>query len=277
MKAFLAIAVEAARRARDANLRRPLVILATADEESSMHGAKALVAAGTRLGRQAVIGEPTGLRPVRMHKGILMEGIHVIGRSGHSSNPALGANAIEGLHAVISALVAWRETLARRYRNDAFEVPYPTLNLGHVHGGDNANRICGDCQLHVDLRSLPGMDTNELREELREQVRAALAGTPFRLDFEPLFDGIPALETPAATAIVAAAEALTGEPAGAVAFGTEGPYFRRLGLDTLILGPGDIDLAHQPDEYLDASRIAPTLDLLGRLIERFCGEPVADA
>ncbi|HCB14772.1 MAG TPA: acetylornithine deacetylase, partial [Gammaproteobacteria bacterium] len=88
MKSFLALAIEAAREFATHALHQPLVILATADEESSMHGARALAAAGQPLGRHAVIGEPTGLQPVRMHKGILMEAIRLEGRSGHSSNPA---------------------------------------------------------------------------------------------------------------------------------------------------------------------------------------------
>ncbi|HUM91301.1 MAG TPA: M20/M25/M40 family metallo-hydrolase, partial [Candidatus Competibacter sp.] len=108
MKSFLALAIEAAREFSARDLRQPLVILATADEESSMGGARALAAAGQPLGRHAVIGEPTGLRPVRMHKGILMEAIRLEGRSGHSSNPALGASALEGMHQVIGELLHWR-------------------------------------------------------------------------------------------------------------------------------------------------------------------------
>jgi len=98
MKSFLALAIEAAREFSVRDLRQPLVVLATADEESSMSGARALAAANRPLGRHAVIGEPIGLKPIRMHKGILMEAIRLEGRSGHSSNPALGASALEGMH-----------------------------------------------------------------------------------------------------------------------------------------------------------------------------------
>lgn len=270
MKAFLAIAIEAARRAGEASLAAPLTILATADEESSMCGAKALLDRGASPGEFAIIGEPTGLRPVRMHKGIMMDAIAIHGRSGHSSDPSLGANAMEAAYTVIGELLAWREEIRQRESNDAFAVPYATLNLGYIHGGDNPNRICGDCEIHIDLRPLPGMETDGLREELQARVRSALRDTPFELQFRVLFDGIPALETPAGTAIVAAAEALTDQASEAVAFGTEGPYLQKLGTETVILGPGDIAQAHQPDEYLLLDRIPRTLGILAKMIDRFC-------
>lgn len=273
MKSFLALAIEAAREFSARDLRQPLVILATADEESSMGGARALAAAGQPLGRHAVIGEPTGLRPVRMHKGILMEAIRLEGRSGHSSNPALGASALEGMHQVIGELLRWRTELQARYRNPLFEVDVPTLNLGRIHGGDNPNRICADCELHIDIRPLPGMALTELRDVLHQRLGRLLSDGELKLSFEPLFPGIEALETPAAAAIVQAAEDLTGAPAGVVGFGTEGPYLNALGMETVILGPGSVDCAHQPDEFLPLATLQPTLDLLRGLIGRFCVEP----
>ncbi len=270
MKSFLALAIEAARAFDPTQFKQPLIVLATADEESSMRGAQALVDAGRSLGRLAVIGEPTGLRPVRMHKGIMMEAIRVTGRSGHSSNPDLGANALEGMYRVLGEILKWRTELQARYRNSLFEVPVPTLNLGHIHGGDNPNRICGDCELHIDIRPLPGMGLEELRASLRQRLTQALDHSELQLSFTPLFDGIEAMETPAASAIVQATEELTGHRAEAVAFGTEAPYFQRLGMETVVLGPGHIEQAHQPDEYLDLDTLEPTVDLLQRLIDRFC-------
>ena len=270
MKSFFALALEAVRGIDAKQLKRPLILLATADEESSMSGAKALVDADTRLGRYAIIGEPTGLKPVRMHKGISMESIRLTGQSGHSSNPALGNNALEGMYKVIGNILAWRNELQQRYRNSLFTVEVPTLNLGHIHGGDNPNRICGCCELQFDLRPLPGMDLHTLRAELQQRLEQELAESQLKLEMIPLFDGIPAMETPAGSRIVKAAEALTGRPAGAVAFGTEAPYLRDLGIETLILGPGDIDQAHQPDEYLGLERISPTINLLQLVIKQFC-------
>ncbi len=272
MKGFLALAIEAARDLDAASLREPLVFLATADEETGMAGAKALARNGKPPGRFAVIGEPTGLRPVRMHKGIMMDAIRVQGRSGHSSDPTLGASALEAMHKVMGGLLDWREELQAAHRNPLFAVPFPTLNLGHIHGGDNPNRICGDCELQLDLRPLPGMSLSELRAMLRKRVHQAVRNDDVQVRIEALSDGIAAMETEADSTIVRAAESITGRTAEAVAFGTEAPYFRQLGMETIVLGPGDIAQAHQPDEFLSMDRVEPTVQLLRKLIHRFCVE-----
>ncbi|MBI5137245.1 MAG: acetylornithine deacetylase [Nitrospirae bacterium] len=270
MKGFFPLAIEAVRGLDAGRLTTPLIVLATADEETSMSGAKALVAAGRPAARHAVIGEPTSLKPVHLHKGIMMEAIHITGRSGHSSDPSQGVNALDAMYRVLGELMDWRARLAERYTDARFKVPVPTLNLGHIHGGDNPNRICPDCTLHIDLRPLPGMAIEALRAELQERVTHAVRGSGATVRFEALFDGVPPLETPRTAPIVRAAEELTGTPAGAVTFGTEGPFLTAMGMDTVILGPGDLAQAHQPDEYLALDRIAPTIDLLRNLAHRFC-------
>jgi acetylornithine deacetylase len=272
MKAFLALAIEAAASFPASQLKEPLILVATADEESSMAGARALVESRRPQARYAIIGEPTGLRPVRMHKGIIMEAIHLKGRSGHSSDPALGNSALEGMHKVLGELLRWRKELQASNRNTLFKVPVPTLNLGHIHGGDNPNRICGDCELHIDLRPLPGMEIGALRETMQTRLQQVTEDTGLQLSCHSLFEGTPAMETPAGSEIVRSTEELTGYAAGAVAFGTEGPYFNQMGINTVVLGPGDIDQAHQPDEYLAVERIEPTIELLRKLIGRFCIE-----
>ncbi|NCA69306.1 MAG: acetylornithine deacetylase [Sphingobacteriia bacterium] len=270
MKSFFALAIEAARAFTAADLTRPLIILATADEESAMHGARALVAAARPLGRHALIGEPTGLRPVRLNKGVMGESIRLIGRSGHASDPALGVSALDGMHAVMGELLRWRQELKEQSSHPGFRIPYPTLNLGHIHGGDNPNRICGECELHLDLRLLPGQQASEMRAEIARRVAPVAERSGLRWTVRPLFESIPAGETSAEAAIVRAAEQLSGHPAESVSFGTEAPFLNQLGMETVVLGPGDIAQAHQPDEYLAIERITPTLDLLRALIERFC-------
>ena len=270
MKGFFAVVLEAIRDLELSKLKHPLVLLATADEESSMCGAKSILQAQRRLGRHAVIGEPTNLKPIRMHKGIAMESIRVSGSSGHSSNPALGNNALEGMHKVMGELLAWRSELQKRFVNPLFEVQTPTLNLGHIHGGDNPNRICGHCELHFDIRPLPGMNLDELRGELDQRLANSLADSGLKLERISLFEGIPAMETPAAAEIVKATERLTGHPAEAVAFGTEGPYLNALGMETVILGPGSIDQAHQPDEYISTAQLEPAMQIIRNLVQRFC-------
>jgi acetylornithine deacetylase len=273
MKAFLALAIESCRGLRAQDLAEPLIIVATADEETSMSGARALLENQRPHARHAIIGEPTGLRPVRMHKGIFMESISLQGQSGHSSDPSLGNSALEAMHRVIAELLEWRAQLQEQYRNPVFAIPVPTLNLGHIHGGDNPNRICPDCELHIDLRPLPGMQINELRAELHQRVTAVLEPTAIAVSFDALFEGVPAMETPASAEIVQLTQRLTGHTPGAVAFGTEAPYLTQLGMDTVILGPGDIEQAHQPDEYLALSRLQPTIDLLQAVIKSVCIKP----
>ena len=270
MKTFLALAIEAAKHFDPTDFKHPLMILATADEETTMDGARALVEAGRPAGRYAIIGEPTGMKPVRMHKGIMMEAIRVTGLAGHSSDPSLGHNALEAMHRVITEIMRWREELQQQYRNELFAVPVPTLNLGHIHGGDNPNRICGACELHIDLRPLPGMALDDLRIELNKRLQKVMPTQGYTLETLPLFDGIEATETTAHSALVRAAEQMTGTTAGSVAFGTEAPFLNAMGFETLVLGPGNIDQAHQPDEYLEAARITPTVELLQQFIQRFC-------
>ena len=270
MKGFFAVVLDALRDVDLTGLRHPLILIATADEESSMCGARALLETHRRLGRHAVIGEPTGLKPIRLHKGIAMESIRLTGRSGHSSDPALGNSALEGMHLVIAELLAWRDELQQRHRNPLFAVEVPTVNLGHIHGGDNPNRICAHCELHFDIRPLPGMDLNDLRGEIDRRLGERLADSGLGLERVSLFEGIPAMETAADSPIVRAAEALTGHSAGAVAFGTEGPYLNRMGMQTVIMGPGNIDQAHQPDEYLALDQIEPARRIIRELVERFC-------
>jgi acetylornithine deacetylase len=270
MKGFFAVVIEALKGIELDKLEHPLIIIATADEESSMCGAKALKGKFQKLGRYTVIGEPTDLRPVRMHKGILMEGIRLIGRSGHSSNPALGVNALEGMHEVMDELLKWRRELQQNYQNPAFEIDVPTMNLGHIHGGDNPNRICAECELHIDLRPLPGMAIDSLREDMHKRIEQRLVNSGLKIEMLQLFEGIPAMETPAESAIVKAAEELTGYTAQAVAFGTEAPYFNDMNLHSIVMGPGSIRQAHQPDEFMPLDQVNPGIRIIQDLVKRFC-------
>lgn len=270
MKGFFPLIIEAVRPLLDQPFRQPLLILATCDEESSMSGARALAEAGRPLGRAAVIGEPTGLKPIRLHKGVMMERIDILGQSGHSSDPTLGHSALEAMHAAIGALLELRGQWQKAFNNPLFNVPQPTLNLGCIHGGDNPNRICGQCALEFDLRPLPGMDPEQLRAAIRSKLQPLAEQRGVRIDYGPIFPGVPPFEQRADSELVRLAERLTGRAAEAVAFGTEAPYLQQLGCETLILGPGDIACAHQPDEYLDLARIAPTVALLRGLIGHYC-------
>lgn len=270
MKGFFPLVIEAVRELLDQPFRQPLLVLATCDEESSMAGARALAAAGRPLGRAAVIGEPTGLKPIRLHKGVMMERIDILGQSGHSSDPSLGHSALEAMQDVMGELRLLRAQWQREFNNPQFGVPQPTLNFGCIHGGDNPNRICGQCALEFDLRPLPGMDPEQLRAAIRGKLQPLAERHQVRIDYAPLFANVPPFEQSADSELVRVAEKLTGHAAQAVAFGTEAPYLQQLGCETIVLGPGDIACAHQPGEFLELARIEPTVRLLRQLIQHYC-------
>ncbi|MDG1938530.1 MAG: acetylornithine deacetylase [Pseudomonadales bacterium] len=275
MKGFFAVALDAIESfcqtlGDKSKLKQPLILIATADEETSMAGAKALVAADTLQARYAVIGEPTGLKPVRMHKGVMMESISLEGCSGHSSNPALGNSALDAMHKVIGELMALRESWGRQYQNPAFEVILPTLNLASIHGGDAPNRICQHCELRFDVRLLPGMQNDDVRHSIRTRVESALAGSQIIAKHSSLFDGVSAFLEPETSELVRFAEKLSGHNAISAGFATEAPFMQAMGMQTIVMGPGSIDCAHQANEYLAQDQIKPGIDLLKSLIQQYC-------
>ncbi len=274
MKSFLAIAIEAAKEFTNKNLSQRLTLVATADEESTMQGAKTLVQSiqdkHQHLGKYCIIGEPTDLTPVHQHKGVCMEAIKLTGKPGHSSDPSLGNNALDGMRLVLNELEKFKQELENKYINHDFVVPIPTLNLGHIHGGDNPNRICASCELHIDLRPLPGMEITALRDELRGRILNISEPLGLDIEFESLFDGISAFKTNKNSKIVQLTQKLSNKNPTSVAFGTEGPYFNSIGIETVVLGPGSIDQAHQQNEYLSLNSIYPTIDLLKNVIREVC-------
>ena len=270
MKGFFPVAIEAAKAFVDTPLRQPLIILATADEESSMDGARELVAQSRPKARFAVIGEPTDLKPARLHKGMMMESLIITGHSGHSSDPSLGNNALEAMHEAMQVLLDYRRELQARYRNPVFEVEVPTLNLGCIHGGDSPNRICGECELHFDLRPLPGMHIDELRAAIKQKLQPLAEQRCVNIQLRSLFPGVPAFEQKADSELVKSIELLTGHSAQAVGFATEAPFMQQLGMDAVVCGPGSIKQAHQPDEFIDTAQLKPAISMLQQLIRKFC-------
>ena len=270
MKGFFAIVIDTMQQMQLSNLKQPLIILATADEESSMSGARALVDQGTLKARYALIGEPTSLTPIYAHKGIMMERIQVTGQSGHSSNPSLGNNALDAMHDVMSELMLFRQQLKTNYRDANFVIDYPTMNFGCIHGGDNPNRICGRCELEFDLRALPGMSNQALMAEIAAILPRIEEKTGTIIQLNSLFPDVPSFYTSVESDIIKACEALTKRQASTVAFATEGSFLNQMGMETLILGPGSIDQAHQPNEFMALDQIKPMQGVIRGLIERFC-------
>jgi len=272
MKGFFPVIIEAVKPYIGKTFKHPLVVLATADEESSMNGARALAREGIpgATPRYAVIGEPTELVPIRMHKGIMMEAVRVRGQSGHSSNPALGHNALEAMNQVMNELIGLRTELQAKYRNAGFAVQTPTLNLGCIHGGDGANRICGSCELHFDLRLLPGMDNDEMRAAIQQRLTPIAERSGTDIVLSSLFEGVDPFGEDEQSELVKICEQLTGNHSESVAFATEAPFMQQLGMQTLVLGPGSIDQAHQPDEFISLDQIEPAVKIVRGLIEKYC-------
>ncbi|NLS13492.1 acetylornithine deacetylase [Vibrio sp. SM6] len=269
MKGFFAFIYEAAKQMQWQNQTKPLYVLATCDEETTMAGARAFTAEAPFKPDYCIIGEPTSLVPIRGHKGHVANAVRVTGKSGHSSDPALGVNAIEIMHEVLFALMKLRDELIKRYHNPGFAVPSPTLNLGHIHGGDSANRICGCCELHYDVRPLPGVSLDALENLLRGALKEVQAKWPGRIEIVPLHEPIPGYETPQSHPFIQDIESLCAMESQTVNYCTEAPFLQQL-CPTLVLGPGSIDQAHQPDEFLAFEFIDPTVDVLKKAIHRYC-------
>jgi acetylornithine deacetylase len=270
MKGFFPLVMEAVKDIRVADLRHPIVVIATSDEETSMQGARSLAELKQPLGRYAIIGEPTGLVPVKSHKGIMMESIRLQGQSGHSSDPSLGNNALDAMHSVISELMMIRREFQTQYRNPLFKIAYPTMNLGCIHGGDNPNRICGHCYLDIDIRVTPGMNIDAIREMLAKRIGQITDKLGIAFEIVPLFAGAPPFLADARSEALPMLEKLTGQSGIAVGFATEGPFLQGMGLDTVVFGPGNIDQAHQPDEYMSLDMVRPCIDYLQKIIKMTC-------
>lgn len=270
MKGFFPCILAAVEQLQHMEFKQPLIILATADEESTMSGARALQHQGFPAARAAIIGEPTGLAPIRMHKGILLHAVEVIGQAGHSSNPNLGNSALEAMHSVTTELMAFRKELQQKFNHPSFSFPKPSLNLGCIHGGDNPNRICGRCELLFDLRPLPGMNSQALKDELKQRLMPIAARTHTEINLKELSAGIAPFEEAADSELVRQVEAWSGHSSAAVNFATEAPFLQQLGMQTVVCGPGFIDQAHQPDEYIPLEHIPLTMEFLIKAIGHYC-------
>ena len=270
MKGFFAFILQACKGLTAQQIKKPLYILATADEETTMAGARFFAASQLAKPDVAIIGEPTNLVPVVMHKGHMSHRISVLGQSGHSSKPALGINAIEIIHQVIGQLINLKETLSNTYNNESFDVPSPTLNFGAINGGDNANRICGHCTLDIDMRSLPSISDSELINFLADSLKPLAKKYPGRVIFEELHPSSPSFEQVTPTHLVYLAEEISGHQCCAVNYATEAPFIQQLGCQTIVMGPGSIDQAHQPNEFLAFSEIDKTTTMLVKMIQHYC-------
>ena len=269
MKSFFALVIEAVTPLVGRAFKHPLIILATADEESSMSGIRALEATAVSHCKYAVIGEPTSLAPVALHKGIMMLRADICGQAGHSSNPDRGVNALDASAQVIRELIDYREHLKTHYQDPRFEVYYPTLNLGCIHGGNNPNRICDQVSISLDVRTLPGMRNEDVIEALCSRLDQLPKLPGLTRNLALIHDSVAPFENEQ-TRLLHTIQELTDRTAHSVAFATEAPFLANMGIDTVVLGPGSINQAHQPNEYIDLNQLEPTVAIIRALVERYC-------
>lgn len=270
MKGFFAFILEALKIIPLQKLQKPLYILATADEETSMAGARFFAEQQLIKPSMAIIGEPTELIPIYKHKGHIAQSLNIQGQAGHSSDPDKGVNAIEIMYQAIGQLMDLQAQLKTKFHDQAFSVPHVTMNLGHIHGGDGENRICGHCKLNFDMRAVPELPDEQALALIDEALAPVFAKYPNRLSLDLMYPTAPAFACRDEQNILALAEQLTGKKFQSANYATEAPFINQLGCDTIVLGPGSIDQAHQPDEFISLDYVEPTVRILQQMINKVC-------
>ena len=278
MKGFIAILLSLVPTLAQRKLREPIHLSFSHDEEIGCIGVRRLIsvlADRPNKPRLCIVGEPTDMQVGIGHKGKHTLRCHVHGHEAHSSLIHQGVNAIEAA----AELIARLKEIARRKRDHGpldpdFEPPYSSIHTGLIHGGTALNIVPRDCTFDFEVRPLPGDDVAAIVAELREfaatrllpEMRAVQAETDIIIEE---LSAAPGLNTATDAEVTQLAAALTGSNGTIkVAFGTEGGLFAAAGIPTVICGPGSIDQAHKPDEFVGLDQIARCEAFLQRLIDR---------
>ena len=277
MKGFLACALRAAERATARPLWLPLQLAFSYDEEVGCLGVRSLIddmADWTHRPRFCIVGEPTQLRIAIGHKGKTALKATCHGRAAHSAAPAHGVNAIHMASELIDRIRRRQQGIeASGMRDPDYDVPYTTLHVGVIHGGSALNIVPAHCEIELEIRNLPADDPAALLIALRadaDAVADSMRGdADTRIDLDLIHD-YPGLETPAHSEVVELAAALTGNrECIKVAFGSEGGLFSdRLGIPTVVCGPGSIDQAHKADEFVAIDQLQRCDAMLDALLDR---------
>ncbi len=270
MKAFLAATLAAAAQLPIRELRKELMLVFTHDEEVGCLGSAQLVrrflAEGRPVPSATLIGEPTSFQIFRMHPGHVVVQIVCRGRAAHSSKPDLGDNAIRLALRVVERL----EAIAERWRTDIrfpelLERPFVVMNIARIAGGGAINIVPDRCVIDLGFRPLPGMAVAALFDEIRADVEALGEVTA------SLGRVTPALLTPDGTELQGLLRAFAVDPsARAAAYATDGGNLQELGTNTLIFGPGSIDVAHRADEYVPVEELFRCVDVVGAVVWGRC-------
>ncbi|MCB9763998.1 MAG: acetylornithine deacetylase [Alphaproteobacteria bacterium] len=275
MKGFIAASIEALGRLDLSRLQRELVLIWTHDEEVGCVGsaklASRLAAEGRALPSEALIGEPTDFRILRMHPGHVALTITTFGEAAHSSKPDLGASAIKAMGRVITMLEQLEAELMRSRRfEDLLERPWVTMNMGTLHGGQAVNIVPDHCALMVGYRPLPGDDALAVFRVIEARARALKLPDSTRVEVH-LERQTPSMLSPEGTPLqgLLTPHACCAETAAA-SFATDGGNLQALGVRSLIFGPGSIDVAHKADEYVRADALAQAVDVIEAVVRARC-------
>jgi acetylornithine deacetylase len=276
MKGFLACALAAAESAAQRRLARPLHLAFSYDEEIGCVGIRGLIDAlqgCADLPAFCIIGEPTMLETVIAHKGKLAGQVMCLGRECHSSHASEGLNAIHLATDMIVAMRQIQDELENGAKDFDYAVPFTTLHVGTISGGTALNIVPRKCTFDFEIRNLPADSSERLlgrlfdrASELSERARQRFPEADIAID---VVNSYPGLETAPDSEVVLLCRRLAGVgPLKKIAFGTEGGLFHdRLGVPTVVCGPGDIRVAHRPDESVSREQLAACDQMLARLVD----------
>ena len=278
MKGFVASALSQVPRLSRRAGGPPVHVALTYDEEQGCRGIPDLIADLARAGIRpdaCLVGEPTSMRPVAAHKGGRVVRTTVTGVAAHSSLKPFAVNAVE----IAARLIAFITDLGEREavwgpRDEGFAVPFSTLSTNLLSGGSGPNIVPACAVFTTELRTIPGVDAGGLLAAIEAYARDVLIPRSrtgpheARIDLETIAD-IPALGTAEDEPFRTLIESLAGAPAGKVAFGTEAGFFAGYGVATMVLGPGSIDQAHKPDEFVVIDELDACDAFLKRLTDAF--------
>ncbi|MCC5960040.1 MAG: acetylornithine deacetylase [Rhodobacteraceae bacterium] len=261
MKGFVAAVLAVAPELAALPLSAPVHIALSYDEEAGCRGVPHLIGAlpdlcATPLG--CIVGEPTGLHPVLAHKGKAALRLVGQGRSGHSSRPDLGVNAIHALLPALVAAAAQADALQSGPQDARFQPPWSSVQVGTVHGGQAVNIIPDRAEARIEARAIAGVDPSGL-------LAPVIAAVGPGVDVQPL-SAYPALGLDRTHPLAVLLEGISGRKAlDAVSFGTEAGLYQAAGIPSIICGPGDIARAHRPEEYLTLPELRATCDMIRAL------------
>ena len=278
MKSFLAVALAMVPRFVAADLKAPIHLALSYDEEVGCIGARGLLEDLARNDIRpagAVIGEPTSMQPVIAHKGKRSFRCCVRGKEAHSALTPQGVNAIEYAARIITYIRHMAERLqACEARDFGFDVPFTTMQTGVISGGTALNIVPRECIFQFEFRYLPGADPDALEREIKDYAERVILPEMQRTDPDTGISietksEIPGLNTDAEDEVAHLAQALSRNHSTAkVSYASEGGLFQRAGIPAIICGPGSIEQAHKPDEYVSLAQVALCESFMQRLLEQ---------